>query len=73
LNLFSNAELLRMWSTDCATTLFPERRLGRLQPGFEASFLVLRSDPLASFDATQDIALRVKEGRALEAAPPPPQ
>jgi imidazolonepropionase-like amidohydrolase len=70
LNLFSNAELLRMWSTNCATTLFPERRLGRLEPGYEASFLVLGSDPLANFDATQNFTLRVKEGRVLEAPPP---
>ena len=71
LDIFSNVELLRMWSSDCATTLFPNRRLGQLEAGFEASFLVLRSDPLANFDATQDITLRVKNGHVLEAPPPP--
>ena len=70
LNVFSNAELLRMWSTDCAATLFPNRPLGRLQPGYEASFLVLGGDPLANFDATQSITLRVKEGQVLEVAAP---
>jgi imidazolonepropionase-like amidohydrolase len=73
LNVFSNAELLRMWSTDCAAALLPDRRLGRLRPGFEANFLVLGADPLANFDATQNIRLRVKEGRVLNAMPSPPQ
>ena len=73
LDVFSNLELLRMWSSNCATTLFPNRRLGRIAPGFEASFLVLNGDPLANFAATEDIALRVKDGQVLEvsAAPPP--
>jgi len=65
LGLFGNADLLRMWSTDCARTLFPERRLGALQPGYEASFLVLDGDPLADFDATGNIRLRVKDGEAI--------
>lgn len=69
LKLFGNAELLRMWSTHCSTTLFPERRLGRLQPGHEASFLVLAEDPLVNLDAVRGIRLRVKQGRVLELAP----
>lgn len=73
LALFSNAELLRMWSTNCATTLFPNRRLGRLKPGYEASFLVLAEDPLANLDAVRAIKLRVKEGRVIEAAQDAPQ
>lgn len=66
--VFTNAELLRMWSINCATTLFPERRLGRLKPGYEASFLVLADDPLANLDAVRAITLRVKEGRLIEMA-----
>lgn len=66
LGVFGNAELLRMWSTDCARTLFPRRRVGSLAPGDEASFLVLGGDPLSNFDATRDIRMRVKEGRMLE-------
>lgn len=68
LGIFSNAELLRMWSTDCSKTLFPDRRLGALQPGFEASFLVLESDPLVDFSATRAIRLRVKEGKPIHTA-----
>lgn len=68
LSVFSNAELLRMWARDCSRTLFPERQLGELRSGFEASFLVLGADPLANFDATRDIRLRVKEGEVLQVA-----
>lgn len=72
LSLFSNAELLRMWSANCSTTLFPERRLGRLLPGYEASFLVLGEDPLVNLDAVRGIMLRVKEGEVVEVAPSAP-
>ncbi len=66
LGVFSDAELLRMWSTNCARTLFPDRRVGGLDPGNEASFLALGADPLANFDAVRNIRLRVKQGAALE-------
>jgi imidazolonepropionase-like amidohydrolase len=65
LNVFSNAELLRMWSSDCSTTLFPQRRLGALDAGYEASFLVLAGNPLENFDATASIRMTVKEGQIL--------
>lgn len=76
LKMFTNAEMLRMWSINCATTLFPERRLGRLQPGYEASFLVLAENPLSTLDAVSAITLRVKEGRLIDIpadSPPPGQ
>lgn len=71
LNVFDNAELLRMWSRDCSRTLFPRRQLGELRSGYEASFLVLGADPLVDFDATTDIRLRVKEGEILQVAADP--
>ena len=66
MGVLSDAELLRMWTTNCARALFPDRRVGGLDPGNEASFLVLGADPLANFDAVTNIRLRVKEGAALE-------
>jgi imidazolonepropionase-like amidohydrolase len=65
LGVFSDAELLRMWTLNCARTLFPKRRLGSLDPGNEASFLALAADPLANFDAVRDIRLRIKQGVTL--------
>ena len=45
--------------------IFPQRRIGELRPGFEASFLVLDGDPIADFGNTSRIGLRVKQGVAL--------
>lgn len=69
LGLFSNAELLRMWSETTPRAIFPNRRIGRLAEGYEANFLVLDADPLADFSATSKISMRVKQGIVL---PEPP-
>jgi imidazolonepropionase-like amidohydrolase len=65
LGVFSNLEMLTMWSVTTPKAIFPGRRIGELRPGFEATFLALESDPLLDFEATQRISLRVKEGRVL--------
>jgi hypothetical protein len=62
--LFSNLELLRLWSVTTPQSIFPKRKLGAFMPGFEASFLVLGGDPLADFANTRRITLRVKQGTA---------
>jgi imidazolonepropionase-like amidohydrolase len=63
--IFSNLELLRIWSVTTPQAIFPKRKLGVLEPGYEASFLVLRGDPLVDFAATRAISLRVKRGVLL--------
>jgi len=63
--LFTNLELLRMWSVTTPRAIFPARRIGELKDGYEASFLVLHGDPLRDFGATRAIALRVKQGVAI--------
>lgn len=65
LGVFSNAELLKMWSTSTAAAIFPARRIGKLAPGYEASFLVLDGDPLQDFSNATRINLRVKQGVVL--------
>ena len=60
--LFGNLELLRMWCVTTPRAIFPARRIGALEDGCEASFLVLREDPLADMSATRSISLRVKQG-----------
>ncbi len=70
LGVFSNLELLRMWTENSPRTIFPERKIGRLVEGYEASFLVLRGDPLEDFAQVKEIRLRFKQGRPLELEPP---
>ena len=67
--LFSNLELLRMWSVTTPRSIFPDRRIGELEEGYEASFLVLREDPLADIGATRAISLRVKQGVPIPVSP----
>jgi imidazolonepropionase-like amidohydrolase len=69
LGLFSNLELLKLWAEDTPHIIYPQRRIGRLQEGYEASFLVLRSNPLEHFQATSEITMRFKQGRLLTALP----
>ena len=66
LGVFDNKTLLTMWTKNCARTLFPDRAVGELADGYEASFLALGGDPLADFDAVDSIQLRVKDGVVLE-------
>jgi Amidohydrolase family len=65
LGIFENRELLEMWCATTANTIFPRRKIGKLKEGYEASFLVLKNDPLQDFTAVQQISLRVKQGRIL--------
>ncbi len=70
LGVFSNLELLKMWTENSPATIFPGRKIGRLANGYEASFLVLGSNPLEDFEAVRDIRLRYKQGRLLELTRP---
>jgi imidazolonepropionase-like amidohydrolase len=72
LGVFNDAEILRMWTANCAG-MFSGRRIGQLADGYEASFIAFDKDPLTDFGATRHIALRVKDGRLLELGPPPPE
>lgn len=66
LGVFDNATLLDMLCRITPQTIFPDRRVGVLQDGAEASFVVLEGDPLERLEAVYDIALRVKDGLLLE-------
>lgn len=67
LNVFDNVELLKMWCTASAQTTFRHRRIGYLREGYEASFIVLRGNPLQKFEYVKDIHLRFKQGHFIEA------
>jgi len=66
LGVFSNLELLKLWVEETPRTIFPFRRIGRLAPGYEASFLVLEGNPLEDFSQTQAIRIGVKNGVLLD-------
>ena len=62
LDVFTNAELLRAWSEVTPQTIFPTRRIGRIAPGYEASFILLARNPLEDLKATGEIVRRFKRG-----------
>ena len=71
LDLFSPLEVLRMWSVITPTMIFPMRKIARLEPGYEASFLVLDGDPTRSVENLFRIVARVKQGVVLSVPPYP--
>lgn len=64
LGVLDHAAVLRAWSGTTPRAIHPGRRIGRLEPGHEASFLVLDGDPLADFINVTRIRSAVKEGQA---------
>jgi imidazolonepropionase-like amidohydrolase len=72
LGVFDDAEILRMWTANCAG-MFSGRRIGQLADGYEASFIAFAGDPLKDFWNTRNIVLRVKDARILELGPQPPE
>ncbi|HUF08110.1 MAG TPA: amidohydrolase family protein [Rhodothermales bacterium] len=68
LGIFTSAELLHIWSVDTPQAIFPTRSIGRLEPGYEASFLALAANPLDDFRNIRGIRVRVKQGRSIKLA-----
>lgn len=67
--VFTEGEVLRMFAENGPRTVFPGRSIGRLEDGYEASFLALRGDPTERLEHIRDIELRFKQGRPLEPHP----
>jgi hypothetical protein len=65
LKIFDNLALLKMWCEVTPRAIFPNRRIGRLRDGYEASFLVLADDPIRDFMNVKRIDLRIKQGEVL--------
>jgi hypothetical protein len=66
LNVFSNLELLKIWCEATPMLIFPDRKIGKLSDGYEASFLILEGDPVNNFLNTTKIIGRYKQRFALD-------
>jgi imidazolonepropionase-like amidohydrolase len=66
LGVFSNLEMLKIWCEDTPRGIFPNRKIGLLREGYEASFLVLNENPLLDFEQVRNIRLRFKQGYFLD-------
>ena len=65
LEAFNDAELLTLWVETPALSIFPNRKIGVLAPGYEASFLALACNPLQDIECSQQIQLGIKQGITL--------
>jgi len=61
-HLFDNLTLLKMWCEDTPAAIFPGRRIGRFDEGYEASFVALAGNPIQDFSQVQRIVRRFKQG-----------
>lgn len=70
LGIFDNQTLLKLW-TDTGAVIFPERKIGRLAPDYEASLLALGCNPLDDFTCVDNIDVRIKQGVVINLPPVP--
>ena len=68
LGVFASLELLKIWCEDTPQTIFPERKIGRLRKGYEASFVVLGDNPVGNFEHVKGINMRFKQGQPISLA-----
>jgi imidazolonepropionase-like amidohydrolase len=69
LGVFDNLTLLKLMTEITPLTIFPERKIGYLRDGYEASFLVLIGNPVADFVNIRRVTARVKKGHLLMFSP----
>jgi imidazolonepropionase-like amidohydrolase len=62
LKVFNSVTLLKMWCETTPIIIFPNRKIGQLKEGYEASFLVLGGNPIDNFENVKDIKVRFKQG-----------
>jgi hypothetical protein len=62
LGVFDNVTLLKMWTETTPRAIFPERQIGLLRDGYEASFLALGGNPLEDLSHVRRIRFRFKQG-----------
>jgi hypothetical protein len=62
LGVFDDLTILKMWTERTAQSIFPDRKIGALEDGYEASFLGLEGNPLENWNNTRRIRVRFKQG-----------
>lgn len=65
LNVFGDKQLLNLLTRDTAQALFPDLKIGELREGYDASFLVLKRNPLLDAEALRQPSRVVYQGAVL--------
>lgn len=66
LGVFDKLTLLKMWAETTPRAIFPERQIGLLRDGYEASFVALNGNPLEDLSNVRRIQFRFKQGVLLQ-------
>lgn len=64
--IFDNRTLLKIGVEDTPAAIFPNRKIGKLKDGYEASFITVAENPLINFETIKKINLRFKQGVFIE-------
>lgn len=64
--IFDNLTLLKIGVEDTPQAIFPNRKIGKLKDGYEASFITVAENPLLNFETIKKINLRFKQGTFIE-------
>jgi hypothetical protein len=60
--IFTPQQLLHIYCTQTPQHIFPRRKIGLLNEGYEASFLVLNQNPLVKIEGIKNITHRIRKG-----------
>jgi imidazolonepropionase-like amidohydrolase len=61
-NLIPNDDILRIITNENAEEIFPNRKIGKIQHGYEADFILLNANPLAQLDILESPIAVYKSG-----------
>jgi len=64
--IFDSKTLLKIAVENTPQSIFPKRRIGKLQEGYEASFITVAENPLKNFETLKKVNLRFKQGAFIE-------
>ena len=64
--VFSNTELLKMFSVETPKAIYPKRKIAEFKNGYEASFLVVKNNPMIDIMNAKEIYFAVKQGTVLK-------
>jgi hypothetical protein len=64
--IFPYEKAIEIATKNTSQLIFPNRRIGEIKNGFEASFLVFDKNPLEDFNELKQIKLKVKKGEIIE-------
>ncbi len=65
LGVWGNLEMLKLWCEVTPEIVFPDRKIGHLKAGYEASFVMLEANPLDDFENVKKIQGRFKQGEVV--------